>query len=129
MRDTRPFRHFVVFRGLRSKALAFVDRVAIRHFRRFRQNPLFSVGGQDPVWQRPRSSAPDKVFFISSEEKKPGASTCHERFGVYHQSFCFLKGKRRQTTYTPTSLPGVCGGPLGTSLVYRDSGFLKQGKA
>ena len=40
---------FVVFRGLRSKVLVFVDRVSIRHFRRFRQNPLFSVGGKDPV--------------------------------------------------------------------------------
>ena len=50
---------FVVFRGLRSKSLVFVDRVSIRHFRRFRQNPLFSVGGKDPVWVRPRFSPPD----------------------------------------------------------------------
>ena len=41
------------FRGLRSKALVFVDRMPIRHFRRFlHQNPLFSVGGKDPVWQK-----------------------------------------------------------------------------
>ena len=50
---------FVVFRGLRSKALVFVDRVSIRRFRRFRQNPLFSVGGKDPVWLRPRFCPPD----------------------------------------------------------------------
>ena len=52
---------FVVFRGLRSKALVFVDRVSIRHFRRFRQKPLFSVGGKEPVWLRPRFSPPEKV--------------------------------------------------------------------
>ena len=53
---------FVVFRALRSKALVFVDRVSTRHFRRFRQNPLFSVGGKDPVWLRPRFSLPEKAF-------------------------------------------------------------------
>ena len=50
----------VVFRGLRSKALVFVDRVFIRHSRRFRQNPLFSAGGKDPVWLRPRFCPPEK---------------------------------------------------------------------
>ena len=57
---------FVLFRGLRSKALVFVDRVSIRHFRRFRQNPLFSVGGKDPVWLRPHFSPPDSRFRLSS---------------------------------------------------------------
>ena len=72
VRDTRHFRHiFVFFRGLRSKALVFVDRVSIRHFRRFRQKTLFSVGGKDPVWLRPRFSPPDKYSahtFISATD-------------------------------------------------------------
>ena len=42
---------FVVFRGLRRKTLDLVDRMPVRHFHRFRQNSLFSVGGKDSVWQ------------------------------------------------------------------------------
>ena len=66
VRDARHFRHFLVVRGPSSKAFVFVDRMPIRYFCRFRQNPLFSVGGKDPVWQKPRSCLPDLWHFSSS---------------------------------------------------------------
>ena len=52
---------------------------------------------------------------FSSENSS--ASTGKKRFGVY-QKACF-QGKRKEITYTPKSLQGVCGGPLRAALVYR----------
>ena len=40
-----------------------------------------------------------------------------KRFGVY-QKAC-SQGKKKENTYTPKSLQGVCGGPLRAILVYR----------
>ena len=40
-----------------------------------------------------------------------------KRLGV-HQKACF-QGKKKENTYTPKSLQGVCGGPLRAVLVYR----------
>ena len=39
------------------------------------------------------------------------------RFGVFPKA-CF-KGKKKENTYTPKRLQGVCGGPLRAVLVYR----------
>ena len=52
---------FVVFRGLRSKAFIFVDRMPLRHFRRCRQNPLFSVGAKTPFDKNPVLVLPNKL--------------------------------------------------------------------
>ena len=40
---------FVIFRSGGANPLVFVDRMHIRHFRHFRQNPLFSAGCKNPV--------------------------------------------------------------------------------
>ena len=40
-----------------------------------------------------------------------------KRFGVYPKAS--FQGKKKENTYTPKSLQGVCGGPLRAVLVYR----------
>ena len=46
--DTRHFRHFRRFLGCEDQKPCFVCRMQTRHFRPFRQNPLFSVGTKPP---------------------------------------------------------------------------------
>ena len=95
---------FVVFRGLRSKALVFVDRVSIHHFRRFRQNPLFSVGGKDPVWLRPRFSPPEMWAHRMSSDLGGGLrQTASPSFGL---SLCFsvCTGKMKVSISTVAAL-------------------------
>ena len=57
MRPT--FAIFIVFRALRSKGLVFVDRLYIRHFRRFRQDPC--------SWKGHKTLLPKSVVSSSQE--------------------------------------------------------------
>ena len=50
---------FVVSRGLSSKALVLLVRTQIRHFRRFRQNPLFFWRDKGTVYQKHRFLDPE----------------------------------------------------------------------
>ena len=59
---------------------------------------------------------------FSSENSS--ASTGRKKFGVY-QKACF-QGKKKENTYTPKRLQGVCGGPLHGVLVYVDNGLLHK---
>ena len=54
-RDTRDFRHFVVWWGLRSKALVLLVRTQTRHVRHFRQNPLVLAGLPKAPFLGPRN--------------------------------------------------------------------------
>ena len=56
---------FVVFWGLKSKALVFTDRMYIYHVRRFRQNSLFLEGAK-------AAFAKSTVFVLSRHQHVRG---------------------------------------------------------
>ena len=100
--DTRHFRGFRGFRRfLRTKTLAFIGRMQIRHVRRFRQNHLFSAGGKTSVSQNHRFNNPE-VYVL-----KVHAPLSLATKGEYSRSrtkFSCRFGPWRDVTSRPTGL-------------------------
>ena len=82
------------------------------------KDPFLEGTFWDKFWRPIRSRAllftPEKV---SSALKTQAPQQAKKRFGVY-QKACF-QAKKKENTYTPKSLQGVCGGPLRAVLVHR----------
>ena len=69
---------FVALRVLGTKDLVLQGRMQTRHFRRFRQNPLFSAGGKTTVFQNHRFDYPENLMF-KTEKIVPVHRVCFRK--------------------------------------------------
>ena len=79
---------------------------------------IFSHVTEFPCFlDREKSEGKKYTPLLFSARKTQVPQQAKKRLGVY-QKACF-QGKKKENTYTPKRLQGVCGGPLRGALVYR----------